>query len=120
MQYHHQYSGPIRCVGDATGADDDWQLISGVDGPSTTPHPPHRNHNSQRLHDSQSAGPSGQAASAQGAGQAGNAQDFPELNTLNNEELVALLTDRAKYSALVNSIMGKSHVAQVCCDCASA
>lgn len=78
-----------------------------------TPSSHPRDHN-QRQQDLQSPSPSGQNQSSPASGKAGQAQDFPELNAFSNEELVALLSDPAKYSKLVDKITAKSHVAQVC------
>lgn len=95
------------------GADDDWQLVSAASSSSMTPNLHHRDHTSQRQQDSQSASPSGQQQPSPGNSKAGQAQDFPELNNFSNEELVALLSDPSKYRKLVDSVMAKSHVAQV-------
>lgn len=77
-----------------------------------TPKPHHRDHNSQRQQEAQSATPSGQHQTSPSS-KAGQAQDFPELNAFSNEELVALLSDSAKYRQLVDGVMANSHVAQV-------
>ena len=94
------------------GADDDWQLVSAASSSSMTPKPQHRDHSSQRQQDSQAASPSGQHQTSP-TSKAGQAQDFPELNAFSNEELVAILSDSAKYRKLVDSVMTKSHIAQV-------
>ena len=44
----------------------------------------------------------------------GDVQNFPELDRLSNEELAALLVDNTKYGGLVDIIMARSSVAQVC------
>lgn len=98
--------------------DDDWQLVSAASGssiPSTSSHQagsrstqqqgPHRQQpsvcDSVSQHQSPVKGSSG-------------VQNFPELDRLSNEELAALLVDDTKYGSLVDSIMARSSVAQVC------
>lgn len=95
--------------------DDDWQLVSAASGssiPSTSSHQaeprptqPHSSHHQQippfkSLHQSPVKG-------------SGEAQSFPELASLSNEALAALLVDDTKYGSLVGSIMARSSVAQV-------
>lgn len=105
------------CTMIASPADDDWQLIGAASGSSNPPtsyqtDSQSSQQRSQQPHPSTSASPSKQQHQASGHA-APQAQDFPELAHLTNEELAALLMNDTKYKTLVSSIMAGSSVAQV-------
>ena len=105
--------------------DDEWQLVSAASGssiPSTSSHQagsrPTQQQGPHRQQPPASSSVSQHQSPVKGSG---NVQNFPELDRLSNEELAALLLDDIKYDSLVDSIMSRSSVAQVCplpfCSC---
>ena len=105
MVTHIVVSGPVE---------DDWQLISAASGsniPSTSLHQGAAR-TPQHQQNSRSASPQHHQHHSPVKGPC-EAQDFPELASLSNEELAALLVDDTKYSSLVDSIMTRSSVSQV-------
>ena len=101
-------SGPV---------DDDWQLISAASGsslPSTSSHQASSRPTQHQAPHHQQIPPSRAQPQSPMKG-SGDAQGFPELASLSNEALAALLVDETKYNSLVDSIMARSSVAQVGC-----
>ena len=98
--------------------DDDWQLISAPSG-SSIPSSSSRQAGSrptqqQAPHHQQTPTSSTMSSQHQSPVKgSGDVQNFPELASLSNEELAALLVDDTKYGSLVDNIMAKSSVAQV-------
>lgn len=98
--------------------DDDWQLVSAASGSSMHSTSSHQ----AGSRPTQQQGPHHQQAPAYSSVShhqspvkgSGDVQDFPELARLSNEELAALLVDDTKYDSLVDGIMARSSVAQVC------
>ena len=98
--------------------DDDWQLVSAASGSSMHSTSSHQAGSRQ----TQQQGPQHQQAQTYSSVSqhqspvkgSDDVQNFPELARLSNEELAAFLVDNTKYDSLVESIMARSHVAQVC------
>ena len=98
--------------------DDDWQLVSAASGssiPSTSSHQagsrPTQQHGPHHQQTSVSNCVSQHQSPVKGSC---DVQSFPDLDRLSNEELAALLVDDTKYGNLIDSIMARSSVAQVC------
>ena len=98
--------------------EDDWQLVTAASGssiPSTSSHQAGpRSTQQQGPHHQQTSASSSVSQHQSPVKGPGDVQNFPELDRLSNEELAALLVDDTKYGSLVDSIMARSSVAQVC------
>lgn len=98
--------------------DDDWQLVSAASGSSMHSTASHQ----AGLRPTQQQGPHHQQPPAYNSASqhqspvkgSDDVQNFPELARLSNEEMAVLLVDDTKYDSLVDSIMARSNVAQVC------